>query len=307
MSLPKNTHSGLSVIICTYNTLDLTCKCINALQTSINNFSFPVEIIVVENGTDGTGEKIKNDYPRIKVIEPGENTGFTRGNNLGMKLADKHSGYFLLLNSDAIVRKDTLEKAMGYLDSHPDCDVLGCRLEYQNGSMQPSAGYLPQPINTAMWMLGLDRIPLLKKISKPVHPKSADFFSKDRRVEWVMGAFMLLKREVYDQTGGFDEKFFMYMEEVEWSKRINEAGFKIVYTPSFQITHLDKASVNFDLNQPLTKEIQGLKYLIKKYYPGSMFFLNLVIFLGIIGRWLGLTLKGDKIRANIYRQMLNKL
>ena len=118
-----------------------------------------------------------------------------------------------------------------------------------------------------------------------------------------MGAFLFIKSEVYKKTGGFDENFFMYMEEVDWCERIAKAGFQIWYTPSFEITHLDKASSGFDLTKPLTREIQGLRYYLKKYYPKYDFIMGTVIWLGVFGRFLGFSLLGDP-RAKIYGEIL---
>ncbi len=292
----------ISIIICTYNTKDLTCECLDKLKTSIDFLKRPVETIVVENGNDGTGAVIKKKYPWVKLIEPSENTGFAKGNNLGIKLSDKNTKYYLLLNTDALVEKETLKKAVEFMEGNSDCDVMGCRLKFGDGRMQPSAGFLPTPENTTYWMLGLDAL-----TDKQVHPKTADFFQKDRQVEWVMGAFLFMKSEVVKKTKGFDETFFMYMEEVEWCKRINDTGFKIWYTPGFEITHLDKASSGFDLRKPLTREMQGLVYYLKKYFPNSNLYMKIVIWLGVLGRFVGFGLLGNKLRSDIYKDILKVL
>jgi GT2 family glycosyltransferase len=296
----KTSPPFLSVITCTYNTKELTCVCLDKLQASIGKLAKPVEVIVVENGTDGTGEILKKDYPWIKVITPGENTGYARGNNLGLKVARKDSSWLLLLNTDALIRPDTLIMSFKFLSDHPDCDVLGCRLEFKDGRMQPSAGFLPNPANTVSWMFGLDKLPLLKNLAAPIHPPSGAFFRSDHRVGWVMGAFMLMKRRVYEVTGGLDENYFMYGEEVEWCQRIKDGGFITWYTPGFSVTHLDKASSGGDIRKGIVREIQGLDHFMNKYYPGNMFWLKWVIKTGMLARALAFYILGNKYRAAVH-------
>ncbi len=292
----------ISVIICSYNTKDLTSQCLDKLKKSIDYLEKPVETILIENGTDGTGEIVKNKYSWVKLLDPGENTGFAKGNNLGIKISNKKTKYYLFLNTDSLVAPETLSKAVRFMNYNENCDVLGCKLKFVDGKMQPSAGYLPDPFNTMLWMFGLDKFSL-----KPVHPKQKQFFDKDRKLGWVMGAFLFMKREVVEKTKGFDEKFFMYMEEVEWSRRINDQGFAIWYTPSFEITHLDKASSGHDIGKPLNREIQGLRYYLKKYYPDYDFMMKVVIWFGVVERWLVFGLTGDKLRAGIYHDILKVL
>jgi GT2 family glycosyltransferase len=295
----KDATPEITVIICTYNTKGLTCECLDKLKKSIDYLGRPVETIVIENGMDGTGNVIKDKYSWVKLLEPAENLGFAKGNNLGIKASNKRTKYYLFLNTDVLVAPETLSRATQFIKDSESCDVLGCRLKFGDGRMQPSAGFLPDPFNTVLWMLGLDRFSV-----RPVHPRQKQFFEKDRQVGWVMGAFLFMKREVVEKTKGFDENFFMYMEEVEWCRRINNLKFEIWYTPSFEITHLDKASSGFDKGKPLTREIQGLKYYLKRYYPNYDLMMKVVIWFGVAERWLIFSLIGDKLRAGIYHDIL---
>lgn len=287
-------NTQVSVIICSFNTKNMTDKCLACLEKSGQKTG----IVVVENGSDGTAEMIKKKYPKVLLVEPGENTGFARGNNLGLKAADPKSKYLLLLNTDVFVKKDTLEKALAFFDSHQDCDVLGCRLNLADGRVQPSAGALPTPVNVAGWMLGAGR---------QVHPTDPGYFARARQVGWVMGAFLMMRREVYNQTGGFDGNFFMYMEEVEWCKRMETAGFKIWYVPDFGVTHLDKGSSGGDLKGPLLKEKIGLIYYLKKYYPESLRWTVLIIKSGMWLRKTAFGLLGERNKSEIYADILNNI
>jgi GT2 family glycosyltransferase len=300
--MPNTKPPEISIIICTYNTKDLTCECLDKLKKSIDYLKKPVQTIVIENGTDGTAAVIKKKYSWVKLLEPKENTGFAKGNNLGIKASDTKTKYYLFLNTDALVAPETLSKAVEFMENHSTCEVLGCKLKFGDGRMQPSAGYLPDPLNTTLWMLGLDRFSV-----SPVHPKNKEFFAKDRKVGWVMGAFLFMRSVVIEKTKGFDENFFMYMEEIEWCRRINDKKLEVWYTPSFEITHLDKASSGFDVRKPLTREIQGLRYYLKRYYPDDDFIMKPVIWLGVAERWLIFSLTGNKVRADIYRDILKEI
>jgi GT2 family glycosyltransferase len=306
-------HNGapeISVIVLSYNTKDVTFKCLERLKESADYLGKPVEIIVVENGTDGTVDAIKKEFPWIKILEPGENLGFAKGNNLGIKESDKNSKYYLFLNSDALVKGDTLKKVCEFMENHNNCDVLGCGLRLENGKFQPSGGFLPTPFSTSTWILGIDLLPLIGHFFKPFHQKNIKFFKSDREIGWVMGAFLFMKREVVEETKGFDENFFMYMEEVEWERRIQDAGFTIWYTPSFEITHLDKTSSKSDpekFRKIFQKEILGVVYYLKKYYPDQIFWVLPLIKLGLLMRWMAFFVLGNKIRQLAYLETLKTI
>lgn len=289
----------ISVIICTFNTKSLTLECIQKLNESIRALKKHVEIIVVDNGTDGTGKLLKQKFQFIKLIEPGINTGFARGNNLGIAEANKLSKYFLLLNTDAFVSENTLVEAVEFIESHSDCDLLGCKLVFENGYLQPSAGYLPTPFSVFTWALGIDLIFGFNRILKPFHPNYPDFFKSEKKVGWVTGAFWFMKRQVVKKTQGFDENYFMYGEEIEWCKRIENAGFNIWYTPKFEIVHLFSQSSGSTRNAFL-REIEGIYYYMNRYYPDSKLYVKPVVRLGMFARAIAFGLMGNFYRARVH-------
>jgi hypothetical protein len=298
----------ISVIILSFNTKKVTVECLERLRDSIAFLKEPVEVIVVENGTDGTGDLIKKKFPWVRVLEPHKNLGYSRGNNFGMRSSSKDSSFFLLLNSDAFVEKETLKKSVEFMRKHKDCGVLGCRLRLEDGSIQSSGGFLPTPLSVCTWIYGIDLVPGLNYFLKAVHPKNSSFFSRARKVGWVMGAYFFLRREVLDKVGGMDENFFMYMEEVEWCKRISDAGFNIYYTPDFEVIHLDKASSksNSDLIKRIfVNEIGGILYFMNKYYKRQVWWISNMIKLGLVIRVLIFSFIGNKIRASAYKEALS--
>lgn len=273
----------LSIIVLSFNTRDITDECLRRLRSS--------EVIVLDNAsTDGSPEMIEKKYPWVKLIKSRENTGFAKGNNIAMK--QSNNPIVLFLNSDCFVEKDTLNKAFEYFKNNA-CDALGVKLIYENGKLQPSAGALPNPLNTFFWIFGL---------TNSFHPENKEFFAKARRVGWVTGAFLMMRKEVFEKVGGFDEKIFMYMDEVDLCKRINMAGYKVCFTPDIAVTHLQRASQT-DSAASFVRELAGIKYYFQKYY--SIYpFLRLFLVLGLILRIITFSLLGKTKRAAAYVEAL---
>lgn len=263
-----------------------------------------INIIVLDNASnDGSVEMIKSDYPEVKLTVSKENTGFSKGNNMVMK--EVKTPYILLLNSDVYLEEDSLYKCLAYFRVNLNCDGLGVRLNYSTGKLQFSAGNLPNPLNLISWILGIGTLPVIDKIIPSFHPKSKNFFSKAHKVGWVMGAFFMIKSEIFDKTKGFDENLFMHAEEVEWSKRINKFGYKIWYVPQIEVVHLHGASSDFDLSMSFLNEIKGIKYYLKKHYVNFYFLVKLFLILGLILRVIIFSLVGKTKRARIYLEGLS--
>ena len=174
---------GVSVIIISWNTREITDKCLTYIKRAVDfvKDKARVEVVVVEHASkDGSPEMIAKKHSWVKLIHAGKDLGYGKGNNLGFKHADPKSKYLLLLNNDAYVRKSTISNALKYFEKNDDCDVLGCRLVYEDGRFQPSAGYLPTPLSVWAWIWGLDLLPLVGSWSRPVHPKNPNFFTIDK-------------------------------------------------------------------------------------------------------------------------------
>ncbi|MDP3733403.1 MAG: glycosyltransferase family 2 protein [Candidatus Daviesbacteria bacterium] len=284
----------LSIIILSYNTKDITDECLKRLQASVDRVQKKlknnVESIVLDNASeDGSVELIEKKYPWVKLIKSKINTGFSRGNNIAMK--QSNNPFVLFLNSDCFVEEDTLFKALSYFKDHPDCSVLGVKLVYENNKFQPSAGFLPNPLNAILWILG---------IPNSFHPRNKVFFEKDKQVGWVTGAFLMIKKEAWEKTSGFDENIFMYMDEVDLCKRINMEGFKICFTPDIVVTHLHRASSPAFPEKALVSELAGIGYYFKKYYSGVYPLVRLFLVLGLIFRVIAFSLLGKTKRARAY-------
>ncbi len=206
------------------------------------------EIIVVDNGSvDGTREMLSVQFPEVRTIFNSSNLGFGAANNQGMRIA--HGRFIVLLNSDTLASPETIERCARYVLSHPEVGILGCRLSRPTGDTQCSwgdffslrhafiGGFWPQRLRLRV-ARNSDRLRSAMRFlsAKP----QIDALS----VDWVSGAFMLLRKEVFADTGGFDENIFLYGEEIEWCFRAKEKGWKIVYYPGAEIVHVGQGSIS---------------------------------------------------------------
>lgn len=260
----------VSVIILSHNTKDVTLECLKRVKAE--------EIIVIDNAsTDGTVEEIRKRYREIKILINETNVGFAAGNNQAMRIAKGDK--FLLLNSDCFLEPDTLEKL-------PDRDVVGCKLLNRDGSVQPSWGYFPTLRRILQLMLFVDNFPIIRKFIDSIHVRDISRYKKEQEVDWVTGAFVLLKREVFEKVGGIDEKYFMYGEEMEWMYRIKKADYKVWYSPAGQATHLLGIS-SPDRAPAIIGEMKGWLYWFSKHnYRLEQIILPWIILKGCLLRML---------------------
>ncbi len=230
--------TALSVFIVTYNSAPLLRSCLDSLraQTLAGDF----EVIVVDNASrDDTVAIIQAEYPEVHLIASPVNLGFGNGNNLA--LSDAQGRFIVLLNPDAVLPPDTLERALQHMETIPDAGMGGGLLQGTQGEWQPSARLFPSLLNDGLTLSGLaNRFP------------NSSFFGRFDRswadplkpvpVDWVPGAFVILRRSLVDQISLFDPRFFLYYEEVDLCRRIHQAGFKVYYWPDLVITHIGGAS-----------------------------------------------------------------
>jgi hypothetical protein len=224
----------LSIIVVSWNVRELLEQAIQCVYITVRQTSF--ELIVVDNNSaDGSVAMLRERFPGLTLIANTENAGFGRANNQGAALASGR--YLLLLNPDAFVHEGTIDRMVQFMDEHPDAGAAGCRLRYPDGALQRSATSFPT-VATELWTsLGLDR-------AFPGHPlfgryKLTYWAMNDlRAVDALMGACLILRRELIDRIGLFDEQFFMYSEEVDLCYRIQQAGSAIYFLPAVEATHI---------------------------------------------------------------------
>lgn len=215
----------LSVIIVSYKTRALTLRCLRAIEPQLQELT--AEIWVVDNNSrDGTIEAIEAEMPEVKIIASDDNRGFGAGNNLAMRRAGGE--YFLLLNSDAFPAPGAIGAMLQSMREHPDVAVVGPRLLNDDQTLQLSCFRFPSPAYAWGENLGF-----AAGYRRWAH-------DREREVDWVIGACMLVRRAAYEKVGGFDERFFMYGEETDWQRRMRAAQWTVRFTPAAQAVHLGR-------------------------------------------------------------------
>jgi N-acetylglucosaminyl-diphospho-decaprenol L-rhamnosyltransferase len=223
----------LSVIIVNWNVRDLLQRALASVSASWDGKP-GLEIIVVDNAShDESVAMLHAGFPEVVVIANTENRGFTGGNNQGLAAAT--GDFLLLLNPDTEIVDDALPRMVKYLQAHPDVGMVGPQLLNPDGSMQSSRRHfptLPVLFLESTWLERLAPRELLRHYYAQEEPDSAI-----QDVDWITGAAMLTRREAFAQVGGMDEGFFMYSEEMDWCRRIREAGWRVVYFPEAHVVH----------------------------------------------------------------------
>lgn len=225
----------LSIIIVSFNTRELLRECLQAVFSRVALDD--VEVIVVDNASrDGSPEMVRQDFPAVRLLARQDNPGFGGGNNVGVAAA---SGDFIfLLNSDAILRTDTPHRLAHWLQHHPDVACVGPRIVLPSGEVQPQAfGHLPSPWRLLMQALGgaTAGLPRLEGVDGRVR------FGPEYTVGWLSGVCMCMRREHYLAVGGFDERFFMYGEDVALCGRLRRFGASVLLDES-DVMHYGGAS-----------------------------------------------------------------
>lgn len=287
----------LSIIVLNYNTKNITDKCIELIEKNTSGISF--ELVVVDNNsTDGSQTMIKEKekkYKNIKTIFSNKNTGFTGGNNQGIKKASGR--YLLLLNSDAFVRDNIAEKMVNFMDENKKVGISTCSIENNDGTNQETGGHFPNLLNVAAWMFFLDDIPVIRNLFKPVHPKSNDkIYKKDGAIDWITGAFFMIRSELINQVGVLDEDYFMYVEDIDYCYRAKKAGWTTYFTKLGAVTHLRGAS-GISKNT-IIKEFENMKLFFKKHKsPLQTSVVVVILKIGALIRLIIFGLIGGKLES----------
>lgn len=236
-----------SVVIVSYNTREVLRKCLLKLQESIGRRA--VEVIVVDNASrDGSADMVEKCFPAYRLVRSAVNLGFAAANNVGFGLT--RGRYLILLNPDALLQPIALEHALGHMDKKPEVGLAGGLLINGQGISQPSARCFPSLLNEFLVISGLaTRMPNSRLFGR--FDRTWADPSQAAEVDWVPGAFSIIRRETLEEVGQFDERFFLYYEEVDLCRRIKAAGWKVWYWPDIVVPHLGGES---------SKTVEGVEF-----------------------------------------------
>ncbi len=267
----------ISVIIVNYNVKELLEQCIKSIFAASGKLS--VEVIVVDNNSfDGSAEFIRQKFPgdlRLKLIESPVNLGFAKANNLGAKEATGE--YLLILNPDTILQEDTLDRSLEFYKAGKDIGALTCKLILPNGKLDLACRRsFPTPSVAVYRILGLSRIFPKSKLFGKYNLTYLDE-NDTYEVDAIVGAYMLIKKDVYEKVKGFDEDYFMYGEDLDLCFRIKKAGYKIFYFPETSIIHYKGESTKKSSISYVNNFYGAMQVFVKKNLNKNFWLMNFLI------------------------------
>ncbi len=261
----------LAVVIVTWNVRDLIEGALSSLYAELDDLACDV-YVVDSASSDGTVEVVGERFPQVKLMACNENLGFVRANNLALRQIGFGSGSVdlpravFLLNPDTITRPGAVRTLYDALMAEYQIGLVGARLTYGDGSFQHSAFTFP-----GLWQLWGELFPMPGRLME--HPINGRYpqtlYAADEAfpVDFMLGATMMLKREVIQQVGLLDEAFFMYCEEIDWAWRIKKAGWRVYCVPRACVVHLSGQSTSQIKVQSLINLWTSRLKLFKKHYP----------------------------------------
>ncbi|GIX45475.1 MAG: glycosyltransferase family 2 protein [Candidatus Hydrogenedentota bacterium] len=272
------TTPRLSVVLINLNTREFLRACLKSFGARLNDPSY--EVIVVDNGsTDGSLEMVREEFPSVRLMPQGENLGFTKANNIGLRAA--RGQYLLILNSDTEILDDALERMCAFMEAHPDIGALGPKLLNPDFTLQYSCRRFPS-YRTALF----HRYSIITRLF-PNNRYSQEYLMKDvghdttMDVDWVSGAALLTRRETLAQVGLFDEGFFVYAEDVDLCYRIKQAGWRVVYLPEARIIHhIGKTSRQVPYRATWERH-RSMWRFYRKHYSRGIVLVDVATFVGI--------------------------
>lgn len=281
----------LSIIVVNWNVKELLHACLQSLLAAGQATShLALEIIVVDSAsTDGSPEMVRHHFPQVQLIASQENLGYAGGNNAGV--AEAQGRYLLLLNPDTMIQPNAFKEMLDYMDAHPSVGALGPQLLWPDGSIQSSRRCFPT-LGSLFWESTL----LGQWFPDNRHSRAYHLVdqpaTQPQKVDWVVGAAILIRREAWQQVGPIDPDFFMYFEETDWCRRSVEAGWETHYLPTAQVTHFEgKSSEQVLAARTLRFQHSKIRYTRKYFGRGWAILLRIFLWLTFAFQWTEESLK----------------
>ena len=264
----------LSVIILNYNVRYFLEQCLASVQEALIGINS--EIIVVDNlSSDDSCDMIKSRFPNIKLIENDSNLGFPKGNNIGV--ASANGDYICILNPDTVVAEDTFEKILAFAEKQVNLGIVGCKLIDGSGNFLPeSKRGIPTPFVALTKIFGLYKLfPNCKLFNRYYAQHLSE--NKTGNVAILVGAFMIMKRDLYNEIGGFDENCFMYSDDIDLSYMALKSGKSNYYFHETSVIHYKGESTVKD-GLYMKRFREAMQFFYNKHYKNSVEFVFLIEF-----------------------------
>jgi hypothetical protein len=281
--------ADLAVVILNYNTADLLRGC---LRSVIDSKGLTFQVTVVDNASsDGSADMVRRDFPSVHLIASTANIGYSAGNNLALRdlgFADRDRPssslprYALLLNPDTVIPPSALRDMVAFMDAAPAVGAAGPRVRRPDGSLDRACRRsFPTPEVSFYRMTGLSRI---LPHSPRFNAYNLEYLPEDavHPVDAVVGAFMLVRSEAIRQVGLLDEAFFMYGEDLDWAKRIKDAGWQVWYNGQCEITHVKEAASSRSAKSRIDFYEAMWIFYQKHYQTSTPWLLDRAVLVGIV-------------------------
>ena len=259
---PGRSRPVVSVLVISYNTREMTLDCLRSLRDQTD---LAFEVIVVDNNSqDGSAEAIAKEFPEIDLVARSDNLGFAGGNNLAASRACGE--YILLLNPDTVVLDHAVDRLLVFAAANPKAGIWGGRTVFADMSLNPASCWQRMTLwNTFCRTTGLTAI---FRSSRIFNAEGYGDWQRDseRDVDIVQGSFFLIRRDFWNELGGFDPKFFMYGEEADLCLRAIASGARPRMTPDATIVHYGGASEKVRSDR-MVKLLAGKMGLINRHFP----------------------------------------
>ena len=296
----------LSIFVVSYNTRELTRRCLRSVLDS--GLAAPYEILLVDNASaDGSADMVEREFPSVRLLRSEINLGFAAGNNLARQSA--RGERFLLLNPDTRVQPGAIDRLLAFSIAHPEAGITGGRTTNDDGSLNPwSCRGRPTPWSLLCQVTGLTTAFRMHPL---FDPQSLGPWRRDsvREVDVVVGCFLMITRELWDALGGFDPAFFMYGEETDLCLRARARGFRPMITPDAVIVHHGAASEPSEPHK-LVRLFGALVTLFRKHWsPADRRFGVSMLKGWALSRWLGGAVlgffghDGARARSRVWHQV----
>ncbi|MFH1502690.1 MAG: glycosyltransferase family 2 protein [Candidatus Eisenbacteria bacterium] len=262
----------LTIVIVSYNVRDLIVECLESVRVTMHGLSF--ETIVVDNAsTDGSAEAVRRRFTDVRVIESPSNLGFAAANNVAIR--ESRGRFVLLLNPDTRILENRLPDDVCFIEERAGVGALGCRLVNPDGTPQPSCY----------------RFPCLREVfgfyfggPGSTGRSAVEGERETRDVDFVRGAFMLLRRAALERTGALDERFFMYAEEADLCLRLKCSGWRTVYRPRTVVMHRRGKSAEQLPAEMFVQRMRSLVAYFRKHHARQVPALRTLLFVGSLAR-----------------------
>ena len=287
----------MDLIIVNYKSTDYLNRCLRSIHQSPSGSK--TKVYVFDNGSGDQVDQIKASYPEVNLFKHNRNLGFSKAVNIVLKKSS--SAYVVFLNPDTIINISVLKSAKIFLDANPDVGIVGPKIIDPDGCVQGSARAFPT-LRSAL----AGRRSMITKLFPRSRMACANILSNNSdgktpmEVDWVSGACMFVRREALEKVGLFDERFFLYWEDVDLCQRMNSRGWKVVYYPLASVEHAVGGSSERKLLRSVFEFHKSAYLYFMKHFKSYRFFLRPILILGLSFRFCSIML------LQIFRRILTK-